>query len=145
MPVGDEAETMLSGLWPQWLGIWRPPEAGSIAAPTASYSIFGRRDAELEAERAVAIVEVEPVVGGPEHHARGVSTASWPAPEIWKKILFCRLSWISLSSSRRDRSIVRYAPTSWSRDSPAALLRSARVWVAMRKPTRVADTCGPER
>ena len=55
------------------------------------------------------------------------STASCPAPEIWKKILFWRLSWISLSSSRRDRSMVRYAPTSWSRDSPAALLRSARV------------------
>ena len=41
-----------------------------------------------------------------------VRTASWPAPEIWKKILFWRLSWISLSSSRRDRSMVRYAPTS---------------------------------
>ena len=36
-----------------------------------------------------------------------VRMASWPAPEIWKKILFCRLSWISLSSMRRDRSIVR--------------------------------------
>src|SRR5690348_3502077 len=34
--------------------------------------------------------------------------ASCPAPEIWKKILFCRLSWISLSSIRRDRSISRY-------------------------------------
>ena len=39
--------------------------------------------------------------------AAATSTASWPAPEIWKKILFCRLSWISLSSIRRDSSIRR--------------------------------------
>ena len=42
VPVGDDAETMLRALWPQWLGIWRPPELGSMAAPTALYSIsFG--------------------------------------------------------------------------------------------------------
>ena len=34
--VGEEVETMLSALCPQWLGIWRPPELGSLAAPTAS-------------------------------------------------------------------------------------------------------------
>ena len=33
--------------------------------------------------------------------------ASWPAPLIWKKILLCCLSWISLSSSLRDNSIRR--------------------------------------
>ena len=31
-------------------------------------------------------------------------TASCPAPLIWKKIRFCRLSWISLSSIRREVS-----------------------------------------
>ena len=36
VPVGDEAETMFSSRLPQWLGIWRPPEFGSAAAPTAS-------------------------------------------------------------------------------------------------------------
>jgi hypothetical protein len=35
VPVGDDVETMLSFLVPQWEGIWRPPEFGSIAAPTA--------------------------------------------------------------------------------------------------------------
>src|SRR5205809_959203 len=30
---------MLSALWPQWDGIWRPPELGSSAAPTAESSI----------------------------------------------------------------------------------------------------------
>src|SRR5260221_1383303 len=39
VPVGDDVETMLLALCPQWLGIWRPPELGSSAAPTASYSI----------------------------------------------------------------------------------------------------------
>jgi hypothetical protein len=39
VPVGDDVETMFSFWWPQWLGIWRPPELGSAAAPTASYSI----------------------------------------------------------------------------------------------------------
>ena len=38
-----------------------------------------------------------------------VSTASCPAPLIWKKIRLWFLSWISLSSRRRDSSIVRYA------------------------------------
>src|SRR5665647_442537 len=36
VPVGDDDETMLCVLCPQWLGICRPPEAGSAAAPTAS-------------------------------------------------------------------------------------------------------------
>src|SRR5687768_3078980 len=61
-----------------------------------------------------------------------VRTASWPAPEIWKKIRFWRLSWISLSSRRRDRSIVRYAPRSCSLVSPAVALRSL-VEVAMSR------------
>src|SRR3970040_1347717 len=39
VPVGEDDETTLSALWPQWLGIWRPPEFGSSAAPTAEYSI----------------------------------------------------------------------------------------------------------
>ena len=41
-----------------------------------------------------------------------VRIASWPAPEIWKKIRFWRLSWISLSSIRRDRYMFRYAALS---------------------------------
>ena len=36
-----------------------------------------------------------------------VRTASWPAPLIWKKIRLWFLSWISLSSSFRDSTIVR--------------------------------------
>src|SRR3982751_3442937 len=37
------------------------------------------------------------------------STASCPAPLIWKKIRLWFLSWISLSSSLRDSTISRYA------------------------------------
>ena len=36
VPVGDDDETMLYARCPQWLGICRPPDAGSAAAPTAS-------------------------------------------------------------------------------------------------------------
>jgi hypothetical protein len=39
VPVGLDCDTMCSGRCPQWLGIWRPPLAGSPAAPTASSSI----------------------------------------------------------------------------------------------------------
>src|SRR3954470_2911079 len=35
VPVGLEALTMFSALWPQCEGICRPPELGSAAAPTA--------------------------------------------------------------------------------------------------------------
>ena len=35
VPVGDDVETMLSCLCPQCDGICRPPELGSMAAPTA--------------------------------------------------------------------------------------------------------------
>src|SRR5688572_32032894 len=31
VPVGLDWLTMLSALWPQWEGIWRPPELGSSA------------------------------------------------------------------------------------------------------------------
>ena len=42
VPVGLLWETMLSFLWPQWLGICRPPELGSSSAATADRSIsFG--------------------------------------------------------------------------------------------------------
>ena len=47
---------------PQWHGIWRPPDAGSAAAPTACSSISSGRDAERERERAIAVVGEEPVV-----------------------------------------------------------------------------------
>ena len=54
--------TMLSGARPQWHGIWRPPDAGSSAAPTACKQHLDRRDAEREHERTVAVVREEPVV-----------------------------------------------------------------------------------
>ena len=56
--------TMLSSRAPQWHGIWRPPDAGSSAAPTACSSISEGRDPEREHERAVAVVGEEPVVAG---------------------------------------------------------------------------------
>ena len=108
MPVGLEALTMLRSLCPQWDGIWRPPEFGIVGGADRGEQLLGGGHAEAEAERAVAVVGVEPVVGRAEAPwRRPTSTASWPAPEIWKKILFCRLSWISLSSIRRDSSISR--------------------------------------
>ncbi len=48
-----------------------------------------------------------------------VSTASCPAPLIWKKIRLWFLSWISLSSMRRDSSIVRYARSRSSLEKPS--------------------------
>ena len=39
VPVGDDELTMLNFAWPQCEGIWRPPEEGSAAAPTACSSI----------------------------------------------------------------------------------------------------------
>src|SRR5688572_26025905 len=39
VPVGDDTDTMLMDFFPQWLGICRPPEFGSLAAPTAEYNI----------------------------------------------------------------------------------------------------------
>ena len=62
-----------------------------------------------EAQRggAVAIVEEEPVVAGRNTCPTAAPIASWPTPLIWKKILFWRLSWISLSSTLRESNIVR--------------------------------------
>src|ERR1039457_1299334 len=51
--------------------------------------------------------------------AIAVWTASCPAPLIWKKILFWRLSWISLSSIRRDVTMFRYTRRRSSRESPS--------------------------
>ncbi len=35
VPVAEEGETMFFSGNDQWVGIWRPPEAGSAPAPTA--------------------------------------------------------------------------------------------------------------
>ena len=39
LPVGLEVMKMFSFLWPQWLGIWRPPLAGSSTEPTEPRNI----------------------------------------------------------------------------------------------------------
>jgi len=69
---------------------------------------FGRCHAERQAEGAVAIVRIEPVVCGPKRFSRRDQHRLVSRAGDLKKILFCRLSWISLSSMRRDRSIKRY-------------------------------------
>src|SRR5450759_4489535 len=51
--------------------------------------------------------------------AIAVWTASCPAPLIWKKILLWRLSWLSLSSIRRDVTMFRYARRRSSREIPS--------------------------
>src|ERR1700748_3146691 len=48
-----------------------------------------------------------------------VSTASCPAPLIWKKIRLWFLSWSSLSSSLRDMTMVRYARRRSGAESPS--------------------------
>ena len=56
MPVGLDCDTMLRLLCPQCDGIWRPPELGSSFEPTAAQEHLERRDAERQAQRAVAVV-----------------------------------------------------------------------------------------
>ena len=57
---------MLSRLCPQWDGICRPPDAGSSLAPDRREEHFERREAERQAERAIAVVREEPVVAATE-------------------------------------------------------------------------------
>ena len=71
MPVGLDPETMLNAVWPQCDGIWRPPDAGSSFRADGREQHFERRDAELQAQRAIAIVRKEPVVARFEREARG--------------------------------------------------------------------------
>ncbi len=62
MPVGLDCETMLRALSPQCDGIWRPPEAGIVLRSDGCQQHVARSDAEHEAQRAIAIVRIEPVV-----------------------------------------------------------------------------------
>ena len=62
VPVGLDCDTMFSCLWPQCDGIWRPPDAGSSFDADGGEEHLERRHAERQAERAVAIVGIEPVV-----------------------------------------------------------------------------------
>ena len=62
-----------------------------------------RRDAERQAQRAVAVVGKTQSTPGRRCMPAAARIASWPAPLIWKKIWLWFLSWISLSSSFRDR------------------------------------------
>ena len=64
LPVGEEPVKMLSSRLAQCEGIWRPPEAGSEAAPTACRNMASGVTPRARAEGAVAIVGEEPVVAG---------------------------------------------------------------------------------
>ena len=70
MPVGLDCDTMLSALSPQCDGICRPPELGIVLGADAGEEHLERRHAERQAQRAVAVVRIEPVVAGLERHAR---------------------------------------------------------------------------
>ena len=66
---GSTARRCCSSLWPQCEGICRPPEAGSSFEPDGREEHLVGRDAEREAQRAVAVVGIEPVVAGLQQHA----------------------------------------------------------------------------
>ena len=69
--VALEPDTMLSAVLPQCDGICRPPLLGSLGGADRGQQHLERRDAELQAQRAVAVVRVKPVVAGPQREAGG--------------------------------------------------------------------------
>ena len=79
--------------------------AGIVGRAYSLQQHFVGRRAQSEAESAVAIIGIEPVVAGFMVKPAATPMASWPAPEIWKKIFCWRLSRISRSSTRRERYI----------------------------------------
>ena len=122
-------DTMLSALWPQWLGHLAAAGVRIVGGADGREQHLRRRScrARGRARGRGSRGRTSRRRGGSTMPA-AVSTASWPAPEIWKKILFWRLSWISLSSSRRDRSMVRYM----SSRSAFSSLAEARARVEVR-------------
>ena len=62
---------MFSRRWPQCDGICRPPLAGSSFDADRREQHLERRDAEREAERAIAVVREEPVVAGAQVQTGG--------------------------------------------------------------------------
>ena len=67
---------------PQCEGIWRPPDAGSVGGAHGLQQHLVRRDAQGQAQRAIAIVRIEPIVAGAQHHAGGHLDGLVPAPLI---------------------------------------------------------------
>ena len=82
--------------WPDRPPPRRPGGTSRTASPRAAGAAHDRGSRE------------EPVVAGRRTIPAATPIASCPAPLIWKKIFFWRLSWISLSSIRRDKYMVRY-------------------------------------
>ena len=74
--VALDPETMFSAVCPQCDGIWRPPLLGSLIGADRREQHVERRDAELQAQRAVAVVRMKPVVAGPA--ASGRRRPEWP-------------------------------------------------------------------
>jgi hypothetical protein len=64
VPVGEEPDAMCSSGLPKWAGICRPPLAGSSAARHRLEQLVERALSERQRERAVAVIEEEPVVTG---------------------------------------------------------------------------------
>ena len=78
VPVGEDPLTMFSGGDPQCEGIWRPPEAGiGFGAHGLQQHFFGSH-AERQAQGAVAIIGIKPVVPGPQSESGGGADGFMP-------------------------------------------------------------------
>ena len=69
--VALDCDTMLRPTWPQCDGICRPCELGSSCGADGGEQHVERRHAKLEAQRAIAIVRIEPVVARLQRQAGG--------------------------------------------------------------------------
>ena len=134
---------MFSAVWPQCDGICRPPRCSDrlrrrrrrAACRAASRRAAGTargRDSRDRTSRSRAC-SVMPAA---------TSIASWPAPLIWKKIWLWFLSWISLSSSLRDRTHAAVG-VEQSRRGRDRRTRAAAAWTACRSPLTTAPFISP--
>ncbi len=107
--MGLDCETMFRSLWPQCDGICRPPDAGSSFDPTAGEQHLVGRHADGEAQRAVAIVGVEPVVAGFELHAGGDENGlvAGTADLEVDQALVLELNFLVVDTPRQDHRPIR--------------------------------------
>ena len=127
---------------PQCDGIWRPPEFGSSFAPTAREQHLERRHAEREAQRAIAIVRIEPVVARAQVHAGGGQHrfVAGAADLEEDQALVLELDLLVVEAARQQHRAVgpqqivaRQAVPARARRRPQRCAR--RVWVPASKPS----------
>ena len=143
IPVAEDLGRMFNRGIPQWEGIWRPPEFGSSFAPTAFQKHLERRDAQREAQRAVTVVGINPIVAGSKNEPCRSLHAFMPRAADLKEclVLALELDFAVVDSPRKIHDAVNLKKIVARQALILAGVKFRTLWRVSRPPCDFTSTC----